>query len=331
MKIEKLPSGSYRIRKMYKGQTYQIVTDYKPTQKEAIQMMAEELEKVKGSNADKTFRYAAEEYLKMKSNVISPSTINSYRSLMSQYSEQFINMNLLKIENADIQKEVNLLSAGRSPKTIRNLHGFISAVLGTFRPDLKIYTTLPKKVKKEPYIPSDGDVRRILEESKGTEYEIPLILACYGLRRSEICALSTEDIEGDVVHINKAMVIDENRNWVIKTTKTTESTRDIIIPMELAEKIKEKGYVYKGHPNSILRFLKRTEDKLGITRFPLHKLRHYFASKMSAMNVPEADIMHMGGWKTDHVMKDVYRHSMIDKEENAKREASEKLRKTLFS
>lgn len=331
MKIEKLPSGSYRIRKMYKGQTYQIVTDYKPTQKEAIKLMAEELEKVKGSNADKTFRYAAEEYLNMKSNVISPSTIKGYRSLMSQYSEQFINMNLLKIENADIQKEINLLSVGRSPKTIRNLHGFVSSVLGTFRPDMKIYTTLPKRTKKEPYIPSDDDVRRILEESKSTEYEIPLILACYGLRRSEICALFPSDIEGDVVHINKALVMDDNKNWVIKTTKTTESTRDIIIPMELAAKIKEQGYIYKGHPNSILRFLKRTEEKLEIPQFPLHKLRHYFASKMSAMNVPEADIMHMGGWKTDHVMKDVYRHSMIDKEEHAKREAAEKLRKTLFS
>lgn len=331
MKIEKLPSGSYRIRKMYKGQTYQIVTDYKPTQKEAIKLMAEELDKVKGSNADKTFRYAAEEYLKMKSNVISPSTIKGYRSLMSQYSEQFMNMNLLKIENSDIQKEINLLSAGRGPKTVRNLHGFISSILGTFRPDMKIYTTLPKKVKNEPYIPSDDDVRRILEESEGTAYEIPLVLACYGLRRSEICALSPEDIDGDVVHINKALVIDENKNWVIKATKTTESTRDIIIPMELAEKIKEQGYIYKGHPNSILRFLKKTEEKLEIPQFPLHKLRHYFASKMSAMNVPEADIMHMGGWKTDHVMKDVYRHSMIDKEEHAKREAAEKLRKTLFS
>ena len=331
MKIEKLPSGSYRIRKMYKGQTYQIVTDYKPTQKEAIKLMAEELEKVKGSNADKTFIYAAEEYLKMKSNIISPSTIKGYRSLMSQYSEQFMNMNLLKIENTDIQKEINLLSAGRSPKTIRNLHGFISSVLSTFRPDMKICTTLPKNVKKEPYIPSDDDVRRILEESKSTKYEIPLILACYGLRRSEICALFPSDIEGDVVHINKALVTDENNKWVVKNTKTTESTRDIIIPMELSAKIREQGYIYKGHPNSILRFLKRTEDKLGIPQFPLHKLRHYFASKMSAMNIPDADIMHMGGWKTDHVMKDVYRHSMIDKEEQAKREASEKLRKTLFS
>ena len=41
--------------------------------------------------------------------------------------------------------------------------------------------------------------------------------------------------------------------------------------------------------------------------------------------------MRMGGWETDHVMKSVYRHSMMDKQEQAKREAAEKLRDTLFS
>lgn len=46
MKIEKLPSGSYQIRKMYRGTTYTVVTDYKPTQKEAVRLMADELDKV---------------------------------------------------------------------------------------------------------------------------------------------------------------------------------------------------------------------------------------------------------------------------------------------
>lgn len=330
MKIEKLPSGSYRMRKMYKGKIYTVVTDYKPTQKEAIQLMSEELDKVRGSSADKTFRSCAEEYIEMKSNVLSPSTIKSYRSLLSQYSERFMNINLLRIENADIQREINYLAPGRSPKTMRNYHGFISSVLGTFRPNMKIYTTLPKKMKKEPYIPSDEDIRRILEKSKGTEYEIPLMLACYGLRRSEICALTIDDIKKDVIHIDKALVLNENKKWVIKTTKTTESTRDIVVPEEIIEKIIEQGYVYKGHPNSILKFLERTEEKLGIPRFPLHKLRHYFASKMSAMHIPDEDIMRMGGWKTDHIMKDVYRHAMQDKEMEAQREAARKLGEALF-
>ena len=106
----------------------------------------------------------------------------------------------------------------------------------------------PQKVKNEPYIPSDDEVIRILEYAKGTDYEIPLILACYGLRRSEICALTLEDINDDVVSITKAKVQDEDKKWVIKTTKTTSSTREIIIPMDVADKIRQKGYIYKGYP-----------------------------------------------------------------------------------
>lgn len=151
------------------------------------------------------------------------------------------------------------------------------------------------------------------------------------MRRSEICALTVEDIEGDVVHINKAMVQNEKHEWVIKTTKTTESTRDIVIPQELADKIREQGYIYKGHPNHIARKLANIEEQLGIPHFSLHKLRHYFASEMSALGVPEADILKLGGWQSDHVMKSVYRHSMMDKEETAKREAAEKLKTALFS
>lgn len=92
-----------------------------------------------------------------------------------------------------------------------------------------------------------------------------------------------------------------------------------------------KDIVYKGHPCSITKHLERIERDLDIPQFPLHKLRHYFASQMSALGVPEADILKLGGWETDHVMKSVYRHSMIEKEEQAKREASEKLQRTLFS
>ena len=72
------------------------------------------------------------------------------------------------------------------------------------------------------------------------------------------------------------------------------------------------------------------EKTLGIEHFSIHKLRHYFASRMSALGIPEADILKMGGWNSDHVMKSVYRHSMIDKEKNAKQDAADKLSRELF-
>lgn len=331
MKIEKRSGDSYRVRKMYKGQMYTVTFDYKPTQKEAMQAMAKELDRVQQKNKKMTFGAAGEEYIKAKRNVLSPTTVKGYNSAMKTISVTFRDLNIHDITAIDIQAEINRLSESRSPKTVRNYHGFISAVLGTFCPSLKIYTTLPQKVKREPYIPSDEDVHKILESAKDTEYEIPIILACYGLRRSEICALTIDDIDGDAVRICKAKVLGENEEWVTKSTKTTSSTREIIIPGETADMIRRQGYVYRGHPNMISKYLKKTQDKLGIPRFSLHKLRHYFASKMSSLGVPEADILKLGGWETDHVMKSVYRHSMMEKEENAKREAAEKLRNALFS
>jgi integrase len=149
------------------------------------------------------------------------------------------------------------------------------------------------------------------------------------MRRSEICAITVDDIEGNVVHINKALVENEDNEWIVKTTKTAESTRDIVIPMETADKIRQKGYAYKGHPNHLSKVYGRIEKELGIPHFSPHKLRHYFASRMSALGVPEADILKMGGWETDNVMKSVYRHSMIDNEKQ--QEISAKLSREFFS
>lgn len=136
------------------------------------------------------------------------------------------------------QKEVSLYSNGRSPKTVRNAHGFISAVLKPFNPNLILNTSLPQKARNEPYIPSDDDVKKIISAATGTRYEIPILLAVYGLRRSEICALTLGDISGNIVTINKSKVQDSSGNWVIKTTtKTEESTRKIYLADEIIEKI----------------------------------------------------------------------------------------------
>ena len=90
MKIEKLPSGSYRIRKTYKGQAYTVIFDSKPTQKEAMQAMAKELDRVQEKRTSMTFRDAANEYIESKRNVLSPATIRGYKSYMGSLSEKLM-------------------------------------------------------------------------------------------------------------------------------------------------------------------------------------------------------------------------------------------------
>lgn len=329
MKIEKLPSGKYRVRKTYQKKTYTVIFDYKPTQKEVMQSLSAEMENEKIRSASMTFKDAAEDYISIKENILSPTTIREYKSTISRLSDKFKQRNISDITALDVQKEINLLSNDKAPKTVRNYHGFISAVLGAFRPNLILHTTLPQKVKNEPYIPSEDDVKRIIKDSEGSMFEVAILLACYGLRRSEILALTLDDLDGNTLTINKAKVQDLNGDWVVKTTKTVESTRIVVISPILADKIRKQGFIYQGSPNSITGHLNDVQDRLGIPRFSIHKLRHYFASKMSELGVPEADILKMGGWETDHVMKTVYRHSLQTKE--SQQRASDKLSDSLFS
>lgn len=329
MKIEKLPSGSYRVRKMYKGQTYTVTFDYKPTQKEVLKAISDELENETLRKVQMTFKEAAESYIELKQNVLSPTTIREYTRNTKRLSESFTSMRITDITALDVQKEINRIAKDKAPKTVRNYHGFISAVLGTFRPNLILHTTLPQKVKYEPYIPSDDDVKRILKDIEGTMFEVAILLACYGLRRSEILALTLEDLNENTLTITKAKVENKDGDWITKTTKTTESAREVVISPILANKIRKQGFIYRGAPNSITGHLNDVQDRLQIPRFSLHKLRHYFASKMSELGIPEADILKMGGWQTDHVMKTVYRHSLQTKE--AHQRASDKFSDSLFS
>ena len=69
--------------------------------------------------------------------------------------------------------------------------------------------------------------------------ELPVLLAAFGpMRRGEICALTSDDISGNVVHVCKNMVINENKKWIIKTPKSYAGDRYIDYHDFFAEKLK---------------------------------------------------------------------------------------------
>lgn len=306
MTIDKLPSGSYRIRHTEDGKTYSVTVKYKPTKIEAMKLITE---RVKKKPTKLTFKLACDEYIDAKRNVLSPTTLKEYTATVRRLPEGFKNTNIADITSLQLQKEVNDFSKDHAPKTVANYAHFLSAVLKAHDITLKS-PQLPQKVKKSPYIPTTKDVSAVLAVVKGTEHEIPLSLACYGLRRSEICALTLDDLNGTHLTINKALVKGLNNEWVIKTTKTTDSTRTINIDDHLADLIRERGHIYKYHPENLYKALQRAQDKAGVPRFHLHTFRHFFASYLHSKGYTDKQIQEIGGWKTDYVMKQIYQHAM---------------------
>lgn len=61
-------------------------------------------------------------------------------------------------------------------------------------------------------------------------------------------------------------------------------------------------------PYNVTKALKRALKKNNLPDFRFHDLRHYAASILHAIGVPDQYIMQYGGWKTDYVMKTVYRN-----------------------
>lgn len=308
MNITKRPNGKYQIREMHEGKSYCVTVPYKPTKKEAAELINEKI----NNSVDKisTLEQAAKKFISVKGNVLSPTTKSDYSTNARLLPEWLAKMDIAEIDSYVMQKYINEISARLAPKTVRNKYGFVVAVIHLFIPDAKYHVTLPQKIHKEEYIPSVEDVRALFEYAKDSEYYVALRLEAMSLRRSELLALTVDDLNGDEITINKAYVKGENGFVIKPNPKNDPSNRTITIPHDLAERIREQGYVYKYTPNGIDKYLRKTLPKLGIPVFSPHKLRHFFASYSHELGYSDAVIQSVGGWKTDHVMKSVYRHAM---------------------
>ena len=94
MRIEKLPSGSYRARKTYNKKTYTIVLPYKPTEKELTIMFAEKFKNDGVKHNDGTFLHYATKYVESRINVVSPATVRTYNIKIDQLSDHFKSLQL---------------------------------------------------------------------------------------------------------------------------------------------------------------------------------------------------------------------------------------------
>lgn len=348
---KKLPSGSWRVQ-VYAGKDAQGKRQYRSftalTKKEAeyaaLQWQLHYKEVSRDATA-MTFQEAAEKYIRSKDGVLSPATIRGYDIILRNHLQSLMPLRLDRITPALVQEAINEESKpyedakGRkhtpTPKSVRNIHGFLSAVLRMYRPSLQLDTTLPQKQRTEQRYLEPEEIAVLLKAIQGTEMEIPVLLAVWlSLRSSEVTGLtwSCVDFGRSTITVRQAQVRDKSNQWVEKSTKTTSSTRTISAPAYIMDLLREKKAQEGGAPedhvvaikgNGLYQRLKTILRKNGLPDIRFHDLRHTNASVMALLNVPDIYAQQRGGWATPGVMKKVYQHTMTAKQ-NAVNETIDK-------
>ena len=341
MKITKTKSGSYRtvvaVGKDEVGK--RIVKTFTAKSKQELRLKVDEaLEKYKNVRAyADTFRSVAKEHMAVNRPITSPNTYREYLSrfnTMSDVVPWFMDLRVYDITVNDIQLALNAflkphvvkMAKGKAKepkeyvvppcktKTLANYYGYITGVL-RHRQIVLPPAKLPEKQIYDIYVPSDEEVKAILENVEG-ELSICVRLAAFGLlREGEVCALQLSDIRGRVIHVHADIAHDVDLGEVIKPTpKRSASNRYIECPQSLIDDIMAQGYVTHYSPKTVRKKFKQLLVKSGVHDFRFHDLRHWGASTLHAQGVPDAYIQKRGGWSTVATLQRIYRHTLADQD-----------------
>lgn len=344
-----LPSGSIRYQ-LYIGMGPDGKRQYKSftgkTKGEAkrlAEQWQQEHSKQPLNASNPSFSEAAEDFLAHRSKTLSPSTLADYRRRVAWIEReypQFAKTHMSAMSSELVQDLVNSMTQRRkevyalrqqgrqsdkplSSKSISNYYGLIATILSAQGIELRAIK-LPQKSKAQLNIPENEEVKKLLEIIKGTELEVPVLLAAWGpMRRGEICALRMEDIDGNDVHVCRSMVLTPEKEWVVKLPKTISGDRHITYPAYVIDLIREHGYIYQGNPDTLTKRFTRTLQRHGLEHFRFHDLRHFAASFQIALGIPPEYVMERGGWHSPGTMQryvhalDEQRRQMADKANDA--------------
>ena len=305
MKPRKLPSGSWNVRVMIDGQSYSFTHADKKT---VVRMASEFADDYRRKMDNPTLLERMREYVAENEERLSPSTVRSYNGMIRMIEERtprIANKRLSAITEQDVSDIVRPL---RTLKTKRNYVNFIHACTG------KSAGKLTGVSSKRVHVPTELEVKGLLQIFRNTELEVPIMLAAYGgLRRGEICALRMSDIDGDFVHVSRAVVRDQSGTWVTKDPKTASSVRSVLLPHFVIERIRAQGYITHLLPSQVSNRFWKKQRNLGIPPYCFHSLRHFHASYLHYLNIPDAYIQKRGGWANASTLQNIYRHALADK------------------
>lgn len=323
-KAVQLPSGSYRCQVTVDGKRISVTS---PDPLDAIAKAIALRDGKKRTPGAMTLGRCIDEFISLREPVLSPSTVKAYRSYRKYRFQAHMDTKLSALDHRTLQRMVSEEAKTVSPKTLKNAWALVGASLKEYGVDTSGIVLPAVPVAERPWLTAE-EVLVFCDKVRGEPCEIPALLALCSLRRSEIAALTWDDIDlkNNIINVRKSLVEGEDGFVLKKTNKTKGSTRKvpIIIPQlrdALAAVPEKKGRIITKHPNVIYQQVNRVCEKAGLPRCGIHGLRHSFASLCHFLSIPPLECSRIAGWEDLRTMYKIYTH-ISDRQMN---DATEKL------
>ena len=329
---KKLPSGRWR-NQLYVGRDpetgkriYESFTA--DTKREADRLAAIRAREIElGAKKDRTpmlltVGEAIDKYIELHEAILAENTVRNYLGCRRLYFQSLMNVQICRLTSEIIARAINAEARKHAPKTVRNAWALVTAAVSSSCPEYQFpdRIMLPEKVKPETVIPTDAEVQAILADLRGRSLFIPVALAATcGLRRGEIAGLDLRkdiDFERGLLHVRRTVRITKDGDWkTVERAKTYDSRRTVEVPAWVLDAIREAGPDFEMPTmNWITNGFKRSAEKLGLFDLHLHCLRHYYASTLIALGVPERYIMERLGHSTPDMLRQVYGHIISERD-----------------
>lgn len=315
-KAKKQKSGKWRIQ-IFLGRDpsgKQIIKSFTAGSKREAEALAADYMARGAKPTKETVEDAIAEYIADRRAVLSPASVRSYEAnfrILKAQAPALMGTRLDAVDNRKAQNLINQLTQKYSPSSVHAFYATFSIAMNAKKVNIGD-CLLPRIPRGEKFIPTLALARRIFAAAKGTELELPIILAAAGLRAGEICGLHPEDFSGDIVHISRDMVARPDGTYIEKPPKTPTSDRFVRLPAGVGDLVAQRGYITHRTPDKLSMAHRRFLAENGFPHFRLHDWRHFMVSSLHAAGCSDAFIMSQGGWSSDFVMKRVYRHLMED-------------------
>lgn len=234
---------------------------------------------------------------------LTASTRQGYKNYIFNHIIPFFKgFKLKNLKPIHIEEFYNSERKKYKEKTVLQIHAIFSRALGDAVKN-NLITKNPCKLVSPPSpeefeadIPSVELYFAIAEAARGTEHEIPVLLAgMCGLRRSEVFGLTWNDIDFEEATLTvRQAIVTAEKMLDKKKPKSKKSARTISIPAEVLAVLsanKAVGYIVSAdgdvaHPGNYSHWFKNFLKTNNLPHIRFHDLRHFHATLMLEAGVP---------------------------------------------